>query len=379
MARVLVLGAGFGGIATAVALRGQLAESDEVVLLDQYDDFAMGLRKTWAILGISPIAYGTRSLASLARRGIAFRQGRIDGVDPGSRTATVDGETIEADALVLALGAIHDLEAVPGLAEHGLNAWDRFHLDHVHGVVDAFRGGRVLIGIFGTPYSCPPAPFELAMLLSDRSDARGIEAQLTLFGPAPIPLPILGQAGGAPIVARLVERGIAYLGGRLATEVSRGTVHLQGNEELPFDVLLAVPPHRVPSVLVEAGLADGGGWVSVDRATLETGHPGVYAIGDCVGITLANGLPLPKAGLFAERQGEAVATRIAATLRGEAPTTTFDGNASCFVEMGNGEASTVQGGFYADPLDVSLTMPSVEQRAAKERFEMERLARWFGA
>src|SRR5438093_6308859 len=366
MARVLVLGAGFGGIATAVALRGQLAESDEVVLLDQYDDFAMGLRKTWAILGISPIAYGTRSLASLARRGIAFRQGRIDGVDPGSRTATVDGETIEADALVLALGAIHDLEAVPGLAEHGLNAWDRFHLDHVHGVVDAFRGGRVLIGIFGTPYSCPPAPFELAMLLSDRSDARGIEAQLTLFGPAPIPLPILGQAGGAPIVARLGERGIAYLGGRLATEVSRGTVHLQGNEELPFDVLLAVPPHRVPSVLVEAGLADGGGWVSVDRATLETGHPGVYAIGDCVGITLANGLPLPKAGLFAERQGEAVATRIAATLRGEAPTTTFDGNASCFVEMGNGEASTVQGGFYADPLDVSLTLPSVEQRAAKE-------------
>jgi NADH dehydrogenase FAD-containing subunit len=72
MARVLILGSGFGGIATAVALREQLSDADEVVLVDRHDDFAMGLRKTWAILGISPIAYGTRSLASLARRGIEF-------------------------------------------------------------------------------------------------------------------------------------------------------------------------------------------------------------------------------------------------------------------------------------------------------------------
>jgi sulfide:quinone oxidoreductase len=379
MARVLVLGAGFGGIATAVALREQLSADDEVVLVDRHDDFAMGLRKTWAILGISPIAYGTRSLPSLARRGITFRQGSIDAVAPASRSATIDGDTIEADALVLALGAVHDLEAVPGLAEHGLNAWDRFHLDHVHGVVDAFRGGRVLVGIFGAPYSCPPAPFELGMLLSDRCEARDIDVQLTIFGPAPIPIPLLGPERNAPLLARLGERGITYLGGHIATEVSSGAVLFQDSPELPFDLLLAVPPHRVPSVLVEAGMAASGGWVAVDRETMETQHPGVYAIGDCVGITLSNGLPMPKAGLIAERQGEAVAARIAAAFRDEPPGATFDGEATCFVEMGDGEASTVQGSFYADPPDVSLTLPSVEQRAAKERFEMERLARWFGA
>jgi sulfide:quinone oxidoreductase len=379
MARVLVLGGGFGGIPTAVALRDQLSEADEVVLVDRHDDFAMGLRKTWAILGISPIAYGTRSLASLARRGIVFRQGSIDSVDPASRSATVDGEPIEADALVLALGATHELDAVPGLAEHGLNAWDRFHLDHVHGVVDAFRGGRVLVGIFGAPYSCPPAPFELALLLSDRFEARGIDAQLAVFGPAPIPIPLLGQARGAPIIARLGERGIGYLGGRVAREVSPGRVHFNGNEQLAFDLLLAVPPHRVPSLLVDAELAPAGGWVAVDRESLETKHAAVYAIGDCVGITLANGLPLPKAGLIAERQGEAVAARIAATFRGETATATFNGQAACFFEMGGGEASTVEGSFYADPPDVALSSPSPEQRAAKERFEMERLARWFGA
>jgi sulfide:quinone oxidoreductase len=378
MARVLVLGAGFGGIATAVALRSQLAETDEVVLVDRREDFAMGLRKIWAILGVSPIAYGTRSLATLASRGITVRRGDITAIDPANRAATIDGTPLHADALVLALGADRAMEAIPGLAEHGRNAWDRFHVEQVHGAVDDFRGGRVVIGIFGVPYPCPPAPYELAMLLSDRFDARAIDAQLTVFGPTPITLPILGAAGCAPLDGQLAERGITFLGGRVASAVTDGAVHLGADEELPFDLLLAVPPHRCPLVLVEAGLAPADGWVTVDRATLETGREGVYAIGDATAIMLTNGMPLPKAGLFAEKEGEVVAARIAATLQGEAPTATFDGLGACFVEMGDGEASTISGDFYADPPAVELSPPSVEQRADKERFEIDRLARWFG-
>src|ERR687891_927632 len=125
MARVLVLGGGFGGIAAAVALRDRLAQEDEVILVDRRDDFVMGLRKTWHLLGMSPLAYGTRHLAQLGQRGIRVIRGEIAAIDPGSRAAVVDDETIEADALVLALGAAHDMHAVPGLAEHGHNAWSR--------------------------------------------------------------------------------------------------------------------------------------------------------------------------------------------------------------------------------------------------------------
>ncbi|MEP6808415.1 MAG: FAD-dependent oxidoreductase [Chloroflexota bacterium] len=378
MARVLILGAGFGGIATAVALREQLPVSDEVLLVDRRDDFAMGLRKTWAILGISPIAYGTRSLASLAGRGITVMQGTVQGIDPARRSATVDGGTIEADALVVALGAEQAMDAIPGLAEHGHNAWDRSHLDQVHGAVDAFRGGRVAVGIFGTPYSCPPAPYELVLLLGDRFDARGIDVQLTVFGPMPIVLPLLGASACVPLDDRLEERGIAFLPSRTATAVTADAVQFGPNEQLPFDLLLAVPPHRCPSVLVESGLAPAGGWVKVDRATLETDHPGVYAIGDATAIPLANGMPLPKAGLFAEKEGEAVAARIAARLRGDTPTATFDGLGACFLEMGGGEASTISGSFFSDPPAVELSPPSAGLRAEKERFEMDRLARWFG-
>ena len=379
MARVLILGAGFGGIATAVALRAQLATQDEVILVDRRDDFAMGLRKTWAILGISPIAYGTRSLDTLATRGITVMRGEIGAIDPVNRSATVDAAVVEADALVVALGADRAMQAVPGLEEHGLNAWDLSHVELVHGAVDACRGGRVVIGIFGAPYSCPPAPFELAMLMGERFDARGIVADLTVVSPSPIVLPILGAAGCAPLDGRLAERGIAFIGDRTITAVSKGVLDLGGDERLAFDLLLAVPPHRCPAILVDAGLAPAGGWVKVDRATLETGHEQVYAIGDATGILLANGMPLPKAGLFAEKEGEVVAARIAARLDGDAPIATFDGRGACFVEMGEGLASTISGDFYADPPAVELSEPSAEQRAAKERFEMERLARWFGS
>lgn len=377
MSRVVILGAGFGGIATAVRLREQLGEGDEIVLVDRRDDFAMGLRKTWAILGISPIAYGTRSLASLAARGITVLQGTVTGLDPRSLTASVDGTVLEADALVVALGAEQVMDAIPGLVEHGHNAWDRSHLDQVHGLVDAFRGGRVAVGIFGTPYPCPPAPYELAILLAERFDARGIPAEVTVFAPVPVVLPILGAADCVPLDSRLEERGITFLANRLATEVTDRAVHFGPDEQLPFDLLLAVPPHRCPSVLVEAGLAADGGWVKVDRGTLETEYPGVYAIGDSTAIPLANGMPLPKAGLFAQKEGETVAARIAAVLRGETPTATFDGQGACFIEMGNGEASTISGDFFGDPPSVALSVPDAQQRAAKEQFEMERLARWF--
>lgn len=378
MSRVLVLGGGFGGIATAVALRTQLREEDEVLVVDRRDVFVMGLRKTWYVLGISPLAYGERPLAMLERKGVRFLQGEISALDPESRSATVDGEVIGADALVLALGARHAVEEVPGLREHGLDAWTQEGLEHVSGAVAGFRGGQVAIGIFGVPYSCPPGPYELALLLADRMEERDLGGEITVFGPTPIPLPILGVSGAAPLMSRLEERGIQFLPGRVTASVEAGRVAFADGTDLPFGLLLGVPPHRAPSVLVAAGLAPADGWVAVDPRTLETSYAGVHAIGDCTVIGLANGMPMPKAGVFAQKEGEVVAARIAAQLRGEEPTATFDGAGSCFVEMGGGEASQLRGDFLGDAPRVVLTDPTPGQRVEKERFEADRLAAWFG-
>ncbi len=106
----------------------------------------------------------------------------------------------------------------------------------------------------------------------------------------------------------------------------------------------------------------------------------MFAIGDVTKITLANGLPLPKAGLMAELEGERVAAAIAADVRGEAPPPSFDGRGYCFIEMGKTKATLVEGDFFATPEPrVALREVSAEHAEEKHRFEAERLERWFGS
>jgi sulfide:quinone oxidoreductase len=113
--------------------------------------------------------------------------------------------------------------------------------------------------------------------------------------------------------------------------------------------------------------------------TLETSFPHVHAIGDCTSIPLADGKKLPKAGIFAERQGEVVAQRIVAQIEGQEPAATYDGTGFCFLEFGSGKVAYVRGEFYAQPAPKAmLTEMSPAYLAEKQAFESERLAAWFG-
>jgi sulfide:quinone oxidoreductase len=378
MHRVLVLGGGFGGIATAVALRSRLDAADEVVLVERRPNFVMGLRKNWALVGASPLAAGERPLAALRERAIDVVAGTIGAIRPEQREADVDGRTIAADALVVALGAERDPDRIPGFREHAIDVYDEASSEAAAAAIDAFTGGRVVIGIFGVPYPCPPGPYELALLLAERLGARGVPGGLFVFSPQPGSLPVLGEAGCAAFDGRLAAEGITFRPKTTATAVEQGAVIAAGTR-IPFDLLLGVPPHRVPRVVTDGGLAEPGGWVKVDRATLETPFPNIFAIGDVTAIPLSTGQPLPKAGVFAHAQGEVVASRIVDVLAGRPPTAVFDGHGMCFLETGRGRATMVRGNFYAAPPDVALAEASEEHLAAKHAFEEDRLAAWFGA
>ena len=378
MARVLVLGAGFGGIATATRLRSLLDPAHEVVLVDRRTDFAMGLRKTWAIVGTHPIEAGLRELASLGNQGIDVRTGTVEAIDPGARRARIDGDWIAADAVVVALGAEQVPGAVAGLAEHGINAWDRANSERARDALASLDRGRLLVGVFGTPYACPPGPFELALLALDALRARGAKASVEVFGPMPIALPVVGPVQSAKVEALLEAAGIPFHRGQPATSVEAGVVHLADGRSLAFDLLLAVPPHRCPQVIVDAGLAPTGGWVEVDAHTLATSFPGVYAIGDATVIKLAHGLPLPKAGLFAEAEGYAVAERIAAELSGKPAAGVFSGEGVCYAETGGGRAVEINAHFFGDPPVADIVGPSSGAMVGKAAFETDRLSAWFG-
>jgi sulfide:quinone oxidoreductase len=377
MKRVLILGGGFGGIATARRLKQRLDDKDEVILVDRRDYFMVGFRKTWALTGQSTLEAGQRPLDSLTRLGVRVMRDPVTRIDPAGRAAWMGDQKISADALVVALGAELASDTIPGFEEHAYNVYDPLEVPRAAQALADFQGGTLMIGIFGVPYKCPPAPYEMALLVRDALEERRVEAPIEVFTPQPVSMPILGQTGCDVIESRLADRGITFLPNHKATMVEKGEV-VFANERRRFDLLFGIPPHRPPAVVRESGLVGESGWVTVNSRTLETPFPGVYAIGDVVQVAMANGKPLPKAGVFAEAMGEAVADRIAASFTGQEPEAAFTGEGGCYLEVGGGQAMMVKGHFMAVPApEVALIEASSQLLDEKRSFETGRLQAWF--
>jgi sulfide:quinone oxidoreductase len=377
MKRVLILGGGFGGVAAAYRLKQVLEGSDEVLLVDRRPYFMMGLRKTWGLVDAAPLEAGQRPLNRLSRIGVQVLNDAVTKIEPGARAIVVGGRRIEADALVVALGAETAPQALPGLAENSINVYDPAEIRRAAESLREMKQGKLAIGVFGIPYKCPPAPYEMALLSNEYLRSKHLQVNVEVFTPQPMSLPVLGQAGCDVIESRLAENGVTFLPNHKATAVEPGQV-LFGDRQRPFDLLFAVPPHRPPAVVRESGLAGDSGWVWVDPQTLETHFAGVYAIGDVVEIAMANGKPLPKAGVFAEAMGVVVAERIAAQFAGEESGAKFTGEGGCYLEVGAGQAMMVRGNFLAEPEpEVTLTEAAPRYWEEKRAFEAQRLEKWF--
>jgi len=378
MKRVLILGGGFGGIATAHRLKQRLGDGIEVILVDRRPYFMVGFRKSWALVGEKPLEEGQKPIDSLSRIGVEVRRAMVEAIHPQEKAATVDGEKIQADALVVALGAELNPDAVGGFREHAYNVYDPESIPRAESAINEFTGGRLVIGIFGGPYKCPPAPLEMAMLIQDKFRKKGVKATIEVFTPQPVTLPILNQASCDAVEGRLLEAGIRTYGHHKALSIAAGEVVFE-KRRIGYDLLLGVPPHRASAVVRESGLTGESGWVEINPRTCETPFEGVYAIGDTVHIPLANKKALPKAGLFAELMGETVAERLADILTGREPATQFSGEGGCYFEVGNGEAMMIKGNFLAEsgPV-VELTESSKEYYDQKIKFETDRWAKWFG-
>ena len=191
---------------------------------------------------------------------------------------------------------------------------------------------------------------------------------------------VAGPQVSAGVRSMVEGKGVAYHPEHQVERVDPQARRIQfaNGAEADFDLLAYVPPHRAPRVVAESGLAGETGWISVDRRTLETGFPRVYAIGDVTSIPLALGKPLPKAGVFAHAEAEVVADNIARTVTGKGRATRFDGHGECFVEAGDGKAGFGRGNFYAEPLpEVKLHRVGRRWHLAKVLFERRWLRKWF--
>jgi len=370
----LVLGAGFGGLELTTKLSAEHGDAIELVLIDQNDGFVFGFSKLDVMFGRLLPSDVHHSYSDMVKPGVQFIRSTVRSIDPESKRVETDDGTFDADVLVVALGADLHPEATPGLVEGGHEFYTVDGAFALRDVLAAFQGGRVIVAVTSTPFKCPPAPSETALLMHDYLSARGLRAasEISLVMPLPVPIPPSPAASEA-LLAAFAEREIGwYPQHRVrALDAARNVAMLEDGAEMPFDLFLAVPAHRAPDVVEASGMTVDG-WIPVDPLTLETRYPGVYAVGD---VTSGG---TPKAGVFAEGQAAVVAEQISAQITG-AEASTYGGRGLCYLEFGRDEVARVDVTFMSGQQPTGgFDAPSSAIAADKVDFGSSRIDRWFG-
>ncbi len=370
--RVVVLGAGFGGLELSTSLSEKFGYQADVVLIDQSEDFVFGFSKLDVMFGRTLPTAVRHPYRDLVKPGVQFVRATVTRIDPAAKRVETDAGVYDADVLVVALGADLDPRATPGLLDWGHDFYTEEAAFALRDVLERFAGGRVVVGVMSTPFKCPPAPSETALLMHDYLTRRGVRgaSEISLVMPLPVPIPPSPAASEA-LLAAFGQRGIGWYPNRLVKELVEGIAVLADGTEMPFDLFLGVPAHRVPHVVAESGMTVDG-WIPVDPLTLETSYPEVFAVGDVTSVGT------PKAGVFSERQASVAADRIAAIIRGERGSAEYDGRGMCYLEFGNDEVARVNVTFAAGQAPSgSYEAPSVALAADKGEFGSSRINRWF--
>ena len=377
MATVVVVGAGIGGLTAAINLRKALGAEHQVAVVERETVQGFHPSVLWLLEGSRMPKDITRSIDAIRRRGITLVHDTVRDIDMARRIVKCEREQVPYDFLVLAPGAEHAPERVPGLVDappHPMASGSArtsgpiFNLFSIEGVL-GLRGaletaerGDILVAVPTGPQKCPPVPIEAAMIL-DRVLRRAHKRRnfsISIYSPEALPFDATGASVGRTILRGTMRRGVSYHGGWHLEAVERDrrvAVFTEGR--VAYDILVSIPPIRVADFVKRAGLASGNdGFVAVDphylSATVAGAPPGgetrVFAIGDVTDIPMPRvprGGSIPKSGAVAHLQSLVVAGNIAALVSGKTPRRRFSGLAMCVVEMGDFPPVTIVGNFLS--------------------------------
>jgi len=373
---VVICGAGFGGLELTARLSSTFGSDIKITLIDKNAAFIFGFSKFDLMFGRQGRDDVSSYYRTIAKPGVEFRQELITSIDPTARRVVTDRNTYTADVLVIALGADYEVGATPGFAEGGHEFYSLDGAVRLRDVLPTVSSGNVVVSVLSEPFKCPPAPCEAAMLLDEYFSERGVRPNIgiSVVSPWGIPIPASGPASDA-ILDRFRERNITWVGNQVVGSIDPGTkaARLRDGSTMRYDLFLGIPVHRVPAVVEASGLAVDG-WIPVDKANLSTRFPDVYAVGD---VTSA---PVPKAGIFAESAGRAVADHLTVRLRQEGTAKPYDGAGLCFIEFGDHKVGRVDVDFLTGPSVVApFTDASLQGAEEKKEFAASRRSFWFGA
>ncbi|PKO04093.1 MAG: flavoprotein reductase [Chloroflexi bacterium HGW-Chloroflexi-3] len=372
---VLVLGAGFGGLELSSLLSEALGNDLDLTLIDKNDFFFLGFSKLDVMFGKKTSDSVRLFYKDIVKPGVRFHQEEILKIDPETRQVITNKGNYHPDILVIALGADYDQAATPGLMEGGNEFYSFEGAERLRSIIPSFTKGHAIIGVTSTPFKCPPAPSEAALLLDEYLISHGLRdnCAISLVMPFNIPIPPSPETSKA-LLSTFKERGITFIPNRLviALDPDRKVAILDDKTELPYDLFLGIPKHRVPAVVEASGMTDDG-WIPVEYKTLETFYPNVYAIGDVTSVGTA------KAGIFSEGAAQTVAAKLIAEFKGGKHPPDYDGAGTCYIEFGRKMVGRVDVDFLSkDTPTGKFFEPSDTLVGEKQHFGTSRKEKWFG-
>ncbi len=358
MQRIVILGGGVGGTLTAnlVArkLKSRIAKGTaKVTVVDATGRHLYQPGYMYIAMGSERREKLERPERKLLDDNVELVVGQITTIDvEGARVELASGEALHYDQLVIATGS----RIVPETIEHFDQEAHHFYTadasERMRKALDAFRGGKIVIGIAGIPYKCPPAPLEVAFLIESELRDRGLREKTELQFLSPINRAFTIESVSKMATPIFEEKGIdlQLLAGVDSIDPERKVVITDAMEEYAYDLLICVPPHKGSQVVTDSGLAPKSGWLPTDRYTLQVKKmaapgtkdedverfPNIFALGD------ATDLPLSKAGSTAHFEAPIVAERVAAAVQGRAPSgkhARYTGKVMCFFEVGDGKGT----------------------------------------
>lgn len=347
MAKVLILGGGFGGVVAAESLARQLGDEHQITLVSRSSKFLFYpalVRLAFGQCEVDDVSFDLR--ASMLNRRITFMEGEVARINPDDREVIIaHGDvtgTIPYDYLTFALGRRLATERVSGFFEHAHHLLDREGALKFQEAVRNFKGGRVIIG------QCPdarlPVPvyesaFALARWLDENGDRE--KTAITIINPGPPGSEFEDSKLTKLLAAALQKRRIEYLPNVHVSRVTSSTVVTRDSQQLDYNLLMLLPPFRGSSAGSRIGITSEDGYINVDWTMKVIGMDRMYAVGDCVNFSG------PKMGHLAVHQAEVAAANLAAEIAGHPPVVHYDHDLMAIIDI-DGESIFFHKDLWAD-------------------------------